>query len=84
MNKSVAAYTDAEVLVAALLSAGYLAGLAPWLAVESARVDRSVCRHAKCPACNHEGLQPKPFYRLRPKSYRCLGLCRNCGHAEEI
>jgi hypothetical protein len=74
--------TDFHRLQIALLLQGYRQGPPPNLKAEAVRIDRDILAEAECPACRRVGLSCKPYHRGR--SYRVLGVCLPCGHAEEF
>jgi hypothetical protein len=46
--------------------------------------DAQACADAKCPKCNHQGLNLVVFTHEGVGSYRAFALCPECGNAEEF
>jgi hypothetical protein len=61
---------------------GFRRGVPPHLDEHTERVDKSVCRRAKCGHCRRRGLLYRPFFKGRV--YRVLAVCPACRRAEEF
>jgi len=61
---------------------GWLPGAPPHVTRQARRIDRRVCKRARCEECGHEGLRFVPQHRGR--RYRALAVCPSCGATAEF